>query len=223
MFGSWAGKVHAVDLNGLVRRSDDETPVVVATERVRWWPSDVSSRDGRWVMSAAAIDPETELAYVGAHDGYVRCVEFFTGRVVWETKTTSQVVMSSPVVLRNAVVVGSNDGHVYAFDKADGAVLWSFLDGRTGKITSSVAASNDGRRLAFASNAYDYTTEKNCKGRAGAVHVIGLREDDDDDATAAKTTTTTTKVETRTSSSSSGTQTVRTSTDGDADAETCSS
>lgn len=173
IFGSWAGQVHAVDLNDINKEvASSEGTRSLKTEAAKHWGFHVSVDNDAKVMSAAAIDPETEKIYIGAHDSIVRCIDFHSGDVLWNYKTKSYV-LSSPVVLKNAVVIGSSDGHIYALNKNDGSLLWKFIKSRTGKVTSSIGISADGSTLMFASDSYSFTKENNCKGKPGALHIVG--------------------------------------------------
>ena len=180
IFGSWAGAIHSADLNEFKGNEDWGSEIDTRTQRKQYWEQDVPSHEDDLIMSSAAIDPETELIYIGGHDHFICCIDFKSGKVVWEYETDSYII-SSPVVLQNAVVVGSCDGKVYALDKANGSSLWKFIKGRTGRISSSVDISSDGSIMAFASSAYGYTAEANCNGKAGAVIVVGVKEEDDDE------------------------------------------
>jgi outer membrane protein assembly factor BamB len=80
------------------------------------------------------------------------------------TATTGGLVHSSPAVANGVVYVGSEDGKLYAFDAAGGALLWTAPTG--GPIWSSPAAvngvvyvgSDDGKLYAFDA------TGANCSG-----------------------------------------------------------
>jgi outer membrane protein assembly factor BamB len=61
------------------------------------------------------------------------------GAVAWKFKTAGRVV-SSPVVVGDAVYVGSTDGNLYAINRADGALRWKFAT--RGAVNSSPAFSN---------------------------------------------------------------------------------
>jgi len=159
--------VYAID----IRHLSEVTPPEVETGPPKYkWPPIMG--DNKF-MSGVAVDPATDLLYTGGHDKKIRCIDFHTGHVKWEF-TTKRYVLSSPVVVNNAVVVGSSDGHVYALDKNHGTLIWNFLNGRTGRITSSVAVSLDGSYLMYASDSHSFTATNNCKGKPGSLHVVAL-------------------------------------------------
>jgi outer membrane protein assembly factor BamB len=61
------------------------------------------------------------------------------GGLAWRTATEG-TVRSSPAVTRNRVFVGSSDGHLYALDRATGAVRWKYPAG--GSVLSSPAVAD---------------------------------------------------------------------------------
>ena len=60
-----------------------------------------------------------------------------TERLKWSYGTAGQGV-SSPVVFKDVVYVGSEDGNVYALSATDGSTLWSYQTGAM--VTSSPVA-----------------------------------------------------------------------------------
>jgi outer membrane protein assembly factor BamB len=58
--------------------------------------------------------------------------------LAWRTPTGG-TVRSSPAVTRDRVFIGSSDGHLYALDRATGAVRWKYVAG--GSVLSSPAVS----------------------------------------------------------------------------------
>src|SRR5262249_40655039 len=58
--------------------------------------------------------------------------------IAWRVATGGTVV-SSPTVTATVVLVGSNDHHLYALDRASGRVLWT-LDAKSGVTSSPVVA-----------------------------------------------------------------------------------
>src|SRR5262245_5286988 len=59
--------------------------------------------------------------------------------LVWKFKTAGRV-LSSPLVIGDAVYVGSTDGSLYAVNRADGTQRWKYDTG--GPISSSPAFHN---------------------------------------------------------------------------------
>ena len=47
-------------------------------------------------MAGATYDHTTNMVCVGAHDSYVRCLDFDSGHVVWEYKTGNYVLPGRP-------------------------------------------------------------------------------------------------------------------------------
>ena len=78
----------------------------------------------------------------------------------------------SVTVTRNAVVVGSQDGKLYALDKGKGSVVWAHLSGRTGQVTSTPVVLADGH-VVFASRSH--RAEDQCYGSCvvpGSLHML---------------------------------------------------
>jgi outer membrane protein assembly factor BamB len=59
--------------------------------------------------------------------------------VAWKFKTQGRVV-SSPLVVGDAIYVGSTDGNLYAVNRADGTLRWKFAT--RGAVNSSPAFAN---------------------------------------------------------------------------------
>ena len=91
--------------------------------------------------------------YLGV-DSSLQSLKITDGSMNWKF-VAGNWVLSSPAVTDDAVYFGSNDGRVYAVDRATGAKLWDYLTGN--KITSSPAVddgmlfvgSEDGKFYAF--------------------------------------------------------------------------
>ena len=75
----------------------------------------------------------------GSGDGYVRCLDCDSGRLIWKT-FTNWVGGSAPFYYDKKIFVGSYDGNVYAIDMS-GTIKWKFQTGN--KIVSSPFASDD--------------------------------------------------------------------------------
>jgi outer membrane protein assembly factor BamB len=107
-----------------------------------------SAQTGDQVWSAAAVD-ENGRAFFGCNDLKLRALDpanksgdLDDSDMEWAQVTIGSVV-SSPVVTQGGlVVVGSFDGHVYAFDKSTGEVAWIFATGD--HVYASPAAAPDG-------------------------------------------------------------------------------
>ncbi|CAB9511077.1 Pyrrolo-quinoline quinone [Seminavis robusta] len=178
IFGSWSGNIFAIDISHLASKvPTTATADTIQIERgpgLYKWPPIESDKK---FMSGVALDPTTNLLYTGGHDYKIRCIDFHTGKVRWEYQTNSYI-LSSPIVLNNAILSGSSDGYVYALDKATGKALWSYILGRTGRITASVDVSHDGKYILYASDSYGFTAKNQCKGKPGSLHVLEIRETD---------------------------------------------
>jgi outer membrane protein assembly factor BamB/tetratricopeptide (TPR) repeat protein len=69
---------------------------------------------------------------------YLLAIDLATGRDVWDAGfATGDRIESSPAVTGDVVYIGSNDGNLYAIDRATGTERWRFETSR--RITSSPA------------------------------------------------------------------------------------
>lgn len=92
-----------------------------------------------WCEGSPAIDGG--ISYVGSSDGhFVDAVELATGRELWR-HPTAQRVIGSPAVSGDLVVVGGEDGIVFALDRKDGHPVWSFPTGARVYSSPAVARS----------------------------------------------------------------------------------
>jgi outer membrane protein assembly factor BamB len=87
--------------------------------------------------------------FTGCDDGYVYCLDAYTGTLLWETFVNGNVeitygsaviLRSSPAVVGNKVYVGSLDGYLYALDVNSGDVAWKFK--AEGAVMSSPAVAD---------------------------------------------------------------------------------
>lgn len=75
------------------------------------------------------------------HSGFVgKNAHGAFGDVSWTLKTGGKI-FSSPVVFRNVLYVGSEDGHVYAVESSSGKELWKFKT--AGTVHSTPSITND--------------------------------------------------------------------------------
>eukprot|EP00961_Rhodomonas_salina_P000641 9320-Rhodomonas_salina.1 len=80
-------------------------------------------------------------------------------------------------VTKDRLVFGSNDGHLYALELATGDLVWKYIEGRTGQVSSVPLITPDGL-IFFASRSYqdpDKEGANNCNGRCvnpGSFHVL---------------------------------------------------
>ena len=119
----------------------------------------VDAASGRQVWKHATKGPVPatpavvgDTLYVGSYDGHFYALNAATGALRWKFATggerhfeakglhgmtpTAQtffdlydLYLSSPVVVGDSVFFGSGDGHLYALDRANGALRWKFKTG----------------------------------------------------------------------------------------------
>lgn len=153
----------------------------------------------KWVMAGAAIDERENKIYFADYAGYVRCLDFDTGNLCsdqngWEPFKpfkSKSYILSSPVVTRNAILVGSSDGWLYALNKKNlGQIFWKFWEGRTGRITSTPMISdvvfddadegkspqNGFRYIIFSSASHSFVPDEKCKSQPGSLHVLKVAD-----------------------------------------------
>lgn len=115
-FGSWDGRIYAVDAR---------------TGRRRWSFATHGRVKGGPAYAAGTI-------YAGSYDGTLYAVDARTGRLRWSAGGGGLGgLYATPSVSDGRVLVGSTDGSVYAFGAADGRLLWQV---RTGSYVYSPAA-----------------------------------------------------------------------------------
>ena len=115
-FGAYDGTVYALNAE---------------TGKVRW-----TYADADWVGSSPAIAPELGLLFIGLEFGLWRkqggmvALSLATGERKWEARTGS-LTHGSPLYIpeEKIVVIGSNDGVVYAYNAATGALQWHYQTG----------------------------------------------------------------------------------------------
>lgn len=130
-FGAYDGNVYSLDKK---------------TGALQW-----QYRDADWVGSSPSIAPNLGLLFIGLefglfkkHGGVV-ALDVKTGHRVWEDRT-SDLTHGSPLYVQgeSLVVIGSNDGILYAYDAKTGKRRWSF---QTGGGIKSFPAYDPKRRL----------------------------------------------------------------------------
>ena len=124
-FGSWDGRVYAVD---------------VRTHRARW-----SYDTGGEVKGGVAFAQGT--VYAGSYDGHVYALDERTGRLRWSGSTEQGLTgrsgfYATPTVAYGRVFVGATNGVVYAFGARSGRLLWAR---RTGSFVYGAAAVWNGK------------------------------------------------------------------------------
>lgn len=117
-FGAYDGNFYALD---------------IITGKKKWiYP------DADWIGSSPAVAPDLGLVYVGLEYGLwnkrggIVALDAASGEKRWEYISMPQLTHSSPAYSKkhHMVVVGSNDGVVYAFRARDGKPLWQFQTSR---------------------------------------------------------------------------------------------
>ncbi len=125
-FGSWNGRVYALDMFGNVKWEFKTGGAVSAS------PLLLSSEDG------------SSHIYVGSGDGSMYKFDCRNGRVLWKHKISQPIYSSAAASLNSKTLYfGSNDNHLYAIDAKSGKKIWRVE--LAGKIESSPAVrSSDG-------------------------------------------------------------------------------
>jgi outer membrane protein assembly factor BamB/orotate phosphoribosyltransferase len=100
-------------------------------------------RVGQWIGSSPCLDSAGQRVFVGFErgeaSGGVVALDAHTGGAVWRAPT-HHYVHAGPVYdrVRNRVLAGCNDGNLYAFSDADGAVAWQYNTGGAIKATATI-------------------------------------------------------------------------------------
>lgn len=76
-----------------------------------------------------------EDIYAASANGRVHKVSSVTGKQVWQAKLTKEIISSGVGVGGGLVLVGTDQGLVYAFNQEDGSIAWQ------AKLTSEILAS----------------------------------------------------------------------------------
>jgi outer membrane protein assembly factor BamB len=108
------------------------------------------------IGSTAALDGD--LVYFFSGDGLLYCLNKNTGTVKWQFKTLGgglpdrrydwpDYYQSSPTTDEQAVYFGAGDGRLYALNKSNGSIQWTF---QTGDVIHTKPAVND-RKVIFGS------------------------------------------------------------------------
>lgn len=95
-------------------------------------------------ISQAPVYVDTDFAWTmfhqdPSHTGSTQALAPSSSSPLWNV-TTAGSVLSSPIVSRGVVYVGSSDTRLYAINESSGGVLWTWKTG--GAVTASPAESN---------------------------------------------------------------------------------
>jgi len=97
---------------------------------------------GNWVGSSPVVFGDNLFVGVeyGAKQGALACLDVKDGELKWHLKT-NHFIHSSPAAIKEVVVVGCNDGCVYAAGVDDGKLLWKYDIGK--EIKAGFAVDED--------------------------------------------------------------------------------
>jgi outer membrane protein assembly factor BamB len=76
------------------------------------------------VFAAGPVPAFSDKSGFFMNNGTLTATDLSTGATLW-TFAGDGMLVSAPIVIDNAVVIGSSSGTVYALDAAKGSVLWS--------------------------------------------------------------------------------------------------
>lgn len=138
----------------------------------------------QWKFDAKSRIPSTpavagKVVYFGAYDGNVYAVDASTGVLKWKFQTGGErrfaakhlhgvqpvsetmpdpfdCYLSSPVVWKGSVYVGSGDGNIYSLSAASGALNWKF---KTGDVVHASPAIADGTVFLGSWDSYFYALD----------------------------------------------------------------
>ena len=97
------------------------------------------------IDSSCAVSPETQSLLVPGGDGYLYCLDLFTGELKWDyyfkDDSHGEELVSScegnVLVYKNKVYIGNDNGGFYCIDIVSGKLIWTY---QTGMMVWSVAA-----------------------------------------------------------------------------------
>ena len=108
-----------------------DTGHLIAIDRMTgetiWWFKTRPSRNG--IHGSPALDPESDIVYIGAYDGWLYAVNKNFGTLVWETKL-GDYIGSSPLLFNGTVFIGvemkAPAGYLVGMNAGNGVeVFWS--------------------------------------------------------------------------------------------------
>lgn len=112
-FGAYDGNVYALDTE---------------SGNLRW-----KYTDADWIGSSPALAPDLNLLFIGLEfslwrkRGGIAALDMKTGKEVWKA-LHPMLTHGSPLYIQkeNMVVIGSNDGVLYAYNAQTGSLLWTY-------------------------------------------------------------------------------------------------
>jgi outer membrane protein assembly factor BamB len=75
---------------------------------------------------AGGVAIEDGMAYSGCRSGKILRVDLKQGKIVWVNPLAKGEIFSTPALAKDLVVACSDDGNVYALERADGKLRWKF-------------------------------------------------------------------------------------------------
>jgi eukaryotic-like serine/threonine-protein kinase len=103
--------------------------------------------------SSPIVDQGAVYAGSGFPNKFISALNVQTGSKIWQ-RETGQMIYSSPAIAEDSVLIGSNDGYLYSFNKFDGVLNWKFKT-RGGIYFSSPAISDN--YVFLAAGDFDWT------------------------------------------------------------------
>ena len=82
---------------------------------------------------------EKGVVYIGGSDGTFRAIDLDSGKLLWKFEGVKGYVESKPFIYADKVIFTAWDQTVYALDKKDGSLLWTWADGRQHLLYSPAA------------------------------------------------------------------------------------
>lgn len=146
VFGNQAGTIQAIRLKNGNKSWDFQTSgPVFSSPAVSGRRIVVGSADGtiyclsdkgklQWKLATAAPvlgSPliEKGVVYIGGSDSGYRAIDLETGNLRWQFTGLQGPVTSQPVIADSLLIFGAWDRHLYAVNKANGALVWKWNNG----------------------------------------------------------------------------------------------
>jgi outer membrane protein assembly factor BamB len=136
-------------------RCDADSSAAVGPDGTLYFGGDalyaVSARgEQRWrtelpghAFSSPALEPESGLLFIGTQASVVIAAEMASGNKRWEFKAQGHCDGTPALLDASTLVIGCDDGQLYALSIADGSKRWSFRTRRWRPVRSSPAVGFD--------------------------------------------------------------------------------